>query len=410
MTKVCLLAALSFAALFSTNASAQTIGFSFTGTGSGQTASGTGTLTPGGAATFTGAVRDTMNDPCDQSFQIVISITAANGDLLKVQFDATDGSDSGNTTTIKGTLTPVAGSKGAYANLGGSGNMTLVVTNTATGVSFTSTGSITLAGPLVTKANVFPSGITNVFSDQRTLSPGAWASIFGENMANSTATWNGDFPTALGNVTGTLDSKAIYFWFVSASQINFQVPDGTKTGCVTLTLNTPNGSVSKLIDVQSAQPSFSLLDDKYVAAIIPVPNGSGAYGSGINSYDIAGPVGRFAYKTRPVKRGESLVIYGVGFGPTNPPVAAGKVFPVPGTNVTSARSTFQWNFFIPTGPTTGVPIPVNFVGLVGAGLYQINATIPQNAPLGDVQLKSFLANSNNGPGTQNYPVYITIGQ
>jgi len=396
------LSALTIAAFFSVTAAAQTISFSFTGAGVGATASGSGTLSPGGAATFTAAVRNTNNDNCDQSLQLVIAVALPNGDLLNFLFDATSASQSGNTQTFQGNLLVLSGGKGAYANLGGTGTQTIVATEAATGVTFTTTGSVTLGGPLVTKANIFPSGIANVFSDFSALAPGAWASIFGENLANGTVSWNGDFPTALGNVTGKLDGKDLYFWFVSPTQINFQVPDGTRTGCVTLTLNSPNGTVSKMVEVDAAAPAFSMLDDKYIAAIIPTPNGTGAYGNG--SYDIAGPVGRFPYKTRPVKRGESLVIYGVGFGPTNPAVPAGKPFSG------GAKANLQWNFVLATGQNTGISLPLNFVGEVGAGLFQINTTVPPNAPLGDILLSGFVANVSNGPHTQSYLTLISIGQ
>lgn len=397
------LAILALVAGLSTAASAQTVAFNLTGTASGKTVSGSGTLTPGGATTFTAAVRDSGNDSCDESFQLVLTVNLSNGDALNLLFESTTQSQSGGSQNINGTLLALPGSKGSFANLGGTGTLAIVATqNPNNTLSVTATGSITMGGPVTTKANIFPGGSTNLYSDTIRLSPGSWASIFGENLATTTATWNGDFPTALGNVTGKLDGKDLYFWFVSPGQINFQVPDGTKTGCVALTLNTPNGTVTRPVEVQGASPSFLMLDDKYITAIILTPNGTGAYGGG--TYDIAGPVGRFAYKTRPVKRGESLVVYAEGFGPTNPLVPAGKAFSG------AARSTLTWNFGLSTSPTTGVPLTASFVGLVSAGLYQINLTIPQNAPLGDYPIKAFLQGVTNGPITQDYPTLISIGQ
>jgi uncharacterized protein (TIGR03437 family) len=390
--------------VFVGSAAAQDITFNFTGAGTdgngAPTATASGTLTPGGAATLTFTGRDSKGDNCNDAFQANITVTVASGDTLSTLFIATSQSGSGSTTILDGTLSVTAG-KGAYANLGGKGTLHVSATQNADkSFAFTANGSLTLGGPLVLAANILPAGAGNVFSDSARVSPGAWASIFGTNLANATTTWNGDFPIALGGATATVDGKAVYFWFVSPTQINFQVPDGTKTGCVAFVLNTPNGTVTQQLDVQPASPSFSMLDDKYVAAIILTPNGSGAYGGG--SYDIAGPVGRFSYKTRPAKRGENVVLYGVGFGPTNPVVAAGKPFSG------AARATFNLAVGITTGPNSGIGIPFSFAGLVGAGLFQINITIPPTAPIGDDYIQVFI--QPNGPSTQQYPTYIPISQ
>jgi uncharacterized protein (TIGR03437 family) len=397
-----IVAVLTFAAC----AAAQNITFSFTGSGvdvintNTSTGTGTGTLTPGGAASLSLTSRDSGNDNCNQGFQIEFTVNAANGDSLSFLFNATSFSQAGTTNTIDGTIVVTAG-KGAYANMGGTGTMHTVATDQDQHhFTFTATGSVTLGGALVAKANIFPSGVADVFSDTARVAPGAWASVFGANLANGTTIWNGDFPTTLGNVTATVDGKPVYFWFVSPAQINFQVPDGTKTGCVAFVLNTPNGTVNTQVEVQPASPSFSLLDDKYVAAVILTPNGSGAYGNG--SYDIAGPVGRFPYKTRPARRGENVVLYGVGFGPTNPAVPAGKPFNG------AARATLNIGGAIILPNNNFVGLPISFAGLVGAGLYQINITIPQNAPLGDASL-GFGINPN-GPYTQGFPIYLPIGQ
>src|ERR1700733_13636869 len=69
-------------------------------------------------------------------------------------------------------------------------------------------------------------------------------------------------------------------------------------------------------------PSFNLLDGKHVAGIILRSDGSGAYGGG--AYDIVGPTGTsLGYKTVAAKPGDTLVLFGVGFGPTKPAVPAG---------------------------------------------------------------------------------------
>jgi hypothetical protein len=72
-------------------------------------------------------------------------------------------------------------------------------------------------------------------------------------------------------------------------------------------------------------PSFNLLDTKHVAGIIIRSDSSGAYGGG--TYDIIGPTGSsLGYPTVAAKAGDTVELFGVGFGPTNPPVLAGAAY------------------------------------------------------------------------------------
>lgn len=88
---------------------------------------------------------------------------------------------------------------------------------------------------------------------------------------------------------------------------------------------TPFGVATSTVNLAAYGPSFCLLGDgKHVAGEIPTPNGRGAYGGG--TYDLVGPAGLFAFQTRPVNPGETLILYGVGFGPTIPQVKAGQAF------------------------------------------------------------------------------------
>jgi uncharacterized protein (TIGR03437 family) len=280
-----------------------------------------------------------------------------------------------------------------------------VVLTSSTTFTYTFTGTVTLGGPIVPAPSLTPGGVVPVFSDNSIIQPGSWVSVFGSNMVSTTSTWNGDFPTSLGGVTVSINGKLAYLWFVSPGQINLQVPDDTKTGCVPVVVNAPGGQLTTQVQLAPYGPAFSLLDGKYVAAIILTPNGGGAYGGG--TYDIAGPVGRFPYATRPAKRGENVVLYGVGFGPTNPPVPAGKLFSG------SARTTGNVAMGLVDSQGRPTGLTPSFVGLVSAGLFQLNITIPQNAPTGDALLQAsvgnFQAGPNSGGATSNgVKVYLPI--
>ncbi len=112
---------------------------------------------------------------------------------------------------------------------------------------------------------------------------------------------------------------------VSPGQINLQAPDDTAQGAVSVVVTTGIGSASSTVTLNSVSPAFSLLDSRHIIGIILRSNGTGAYGNG--TYDILGPTGScYGYPTVAAQAGDEVELFGVGFGPTNPAVAAGKPF------------------------------------------------------------------------------------
>jgi uncharacterized protein (TIGR03437 family) len=199
-------------------------------------------------------------------------------------------------------------------------------------------------------------------------------SIFGSNLAAAPTTWNGDFPTSLGDTSVTIDGRAAFLWYVSPSQINLQAPDDTATGTVNVVVTTAAGSVTASVTLGLYGPSFSLLDAKRVAGIILRSNGSRAYGGG--TYDIVGPTGTsLGYSTVAAKAGDILELYGVGFGSTTPAVLAGQA--CSGGAPTSSPVQLSIN---------NVTVTTSFTGITSAGLYQINLTLPAGLGTCDVPL------------------------
>jgi uncharacterized protein (TIGR03437 family) len=224
--------------------------------------------------------------------------------------------------------------------------------------------------------SITPGGIVPIYSKSQTIQPGAWTSIYGNNLATDASTWNADFPLSLLGTTVTIDSRAAYLWYVSPTQINLQAPDDTATGSVSVVVTTPSGTSSSTVTLGRFGPSLSLLDGKHAAAIILRSDGSGAYGGG--TYDIAGPTGTsLGYKTVPARAGDALEFFGVGFGPTNPTVPAGKVF------LGSAPTTNTVQLLI-----NGTAVSPSYSGLTSAGLYQFNAVLPAGPGTGDVSLQA----------------------
>jgi len=115
------------------------------------------------------------------------------------------------------------------------------------------------------------------------------------------------------------------------------------------------------------------------------------------NYTNVGKVGLFPTLsptlTTPAAPGETILLYGTGFGPTTPPIAAGietdKIYNLSPT---------------PTTTVGGIPAHVSFAGLVPpeSQVYQFDVLIPANAPNGDLPL---VVNIN---GTQSYSGLITV--
>jgi len=141
-------------------------------------------------------------------------------------------------------------------------------------------------------------------------------------------------------------------------------------------VRTASGSGASSVTLAPFGPSFFLLDNRHVAGIILRSDGSGTYGGG--SYDIVGPTGTsLGYRTVAAKAGDVIELFGTGFGPTNPAVQAGQAFSgaAPTTNPVTLR-------------IDNVSVTPAFAGLSGAGLYQLNLTVPSGLGTGDVSLQA----------------------
>jgi uncharacterized protein (TIGR03437 family) len=251
---------------------------------------------------------------------------------------------------------------------------------------YTSTLPLTQAtSALVPSINT--NGIGPIYSKATTIQPGSWISIYGTNLVSSLGIWDGSppTPTSLGGASVMINNKPAYLWvavpkaFGTTHQLNVQAPDDTATGTVTVTVtNTSNGTASSTVTLGAVGPSFSVLGDgAHAAAIILTATG----------YDIDGPAGTsLGYPTRPVKAGEFLILYGVGFGPTNPSSPSGQPYsgPLGGAPMTDS-------FTLSIGGVTVPPANILLSALVGQGLYQFNVKVPTGLGTGDLPLSATVA-------------------
>jgi len=234
------------------------------------------------------------------------------------------------------------------------------------------------ATPPPNAPSITSGGIVPVYSTGAAVESGEWVSIYGTNLASTTATWTGNFPPTLGGTSVTIDGKPAYLWFVSPTQINMQIPDDPATGTVAVVVTTAGGSATATVTLAQFAPAFSLIDAHHVAGIITRSDGSGAHGGG--TYDILGPTGTsLGYPTVAAKAGDNIVLFGVGFGPTNPHVPAGQ--PFSGSAPTTNPVTVLFN---------NVSVQPSYSGETSSGLYQLNLTVPPGLGSGDVPLQAMV--------------------
>jgi len=216
-------------------------------------------------------------------------------------------------------------------------------------------------------------GVTNgaSFAVPPRIAPGAIASVFGRNLALDTALGTTlPLPTALAGVTLRVNTVSAPLFFVSPSQLNFQVPwelAGQTQASITVT--TPGGtSDAQAVSLVAFSPGL------FSTSSTGTGQGSILISS---SGEVAAPSGSIrGWPARPVKRGESISIFCTGLGDVATHPASGAPAPSDKPSVTS---------LIPAVTVGDIPSQVTFSGLAPGfvGLYQVNAQVPANAPTGD---------------------------
>jgi uncharacterized protein (TIGR03437 family) len=164
--------------------------------------------------------------------------------------------------------------------------------------------------------------------------------------------------------------------------VNVQVPSNIASGIQLLNVTSPTGaSLAYQVVLNPVEPgllapsNFKINGSQYVVAfddntyVLP----TGAI-SGLNS--------------QPAKPGDTITLYGVGFGAVTPSVPAGQI----AQGLTSLPS-----FNISIG---GVPATVQYAGLAPGfvGLYQFNVVVPSIAATNTAQV-TFSVNGTAGTQT-----------
>jgi uncharacterized protein (TIGR03437 family) len=231
-------------------------------------------------------------------------------------------------------------------------------------ISLSGSGAFLNPQGVVSAASFAPAG--------NPISPGEFIALYGTGLAASTQIASPPYPTALNNVTVTINGINAPIYFVSAGQINCLVPYGTTGATATIVVNN-GGTKSNTVTVPVAATSPGIYSlDKSGTGFGAIEHGVG--GSVINANSPANP-------------GETVVVYLTGLGAVTPAVADG----------TASTGTPLNKTVLPIVYIAGQAATVSFSGLTPGfpGLYQINVTIPMtissagNYPVGILTNNAF---------------------
>ncbi len=217
--------------------------------------------------------------------------------------------------------------------------------------------------PVVTQGGVLSSG-------DYTSSPalGLLVSIFGTALADGNAGAGSlPLPQQLGSTSVIVSGEQLPALYVSDSQINVLIP-------YDLAVNAPHQLIVQRGNAISVPVPIAVFDSQ-PAILATAGNGVGQ--GHIYKVDASGNQ-VLADANSPATAGDTLVIYTVGLGAVNPPVAAGDPAPSNPASQTVAPVTLTIG---------GQQATVAFAGLTpgSAGLYQVNAVVPAGiAPGGQV--------------------------
>jgi uncharacterized protein (TIGR03437 family) len=221
--------------------------------------------------------------------------------------------------------------------------------------------------------------VANAGGYETNIASATWVAIFGTNLSNlpNPYTWqsndfvNSALPTSLQGVSVTINGIAAYVYYLSSGQINVLAPDDSATGMVPVVV-TVAGQPSNTFMVQknAFSPAFLTADNVHIVAQHL-------------DYSLLGPPGLYpgGAATTPAKAGETIILYGVGFGPTNPVAPTGQIVPGGEHLVNPVTMTIG-----------GIAVTPQFAGLSGSGLYQFNVTVPTGVASGDVPVSATIGN------------------
>ena len=243
------------------------------------------------------------------------------------------------------------------SNIAQAGMFQVTVFSPAPGGGTTAGVAFLVANPAISSG-----GLLNSASYSQVISAGELASIFGSNLASSSATFARiPLPTTLANTSVYMNDFAAPLLAVSPEQINLQIPweiAGQQSVAVRVVTNGVT-SAATTVNVSNLGPALLSVNQQ---------------GTGQGSILIAG-TSTIPNAANPVNRTQAISIYCLGLGPVAGKVNSGGANPL---------STAYTTMSSPTVTIGGVAGTVLYSGLAPnlIGLYQVNVQLPLNAPAG----------------------------
>ncbi len=224
-------------------------------------------------------------------------------------------------------------------------------------------------------------GIVNAFNRVAggALSPGTIVESYGSGLASgSGSTGAPPIPLTFNGTQMLVGGLAAPLFYLSTGQLDVQVPAELAPNQQYMAVVSANGALTLPVQIDT----------------VPLEPGVAAYADGHVIAQHADYT--LINATSPAKPGEVIIIYLLGMGPTNPPVASGAAAP---SSEPLARVTAQ-----PTVTVDGQKAGVAFAGLTPgySGLYQIDFTVPSGATSGDLDL--IVSQSGIASNTTKLPV------
>jgi len=346
----------------------------------GATVQGTVTLTPA-PPVVTVPARQIVNP--GQPIQFTVTASDPAGLAVKLGVSGLPPNSSFNPDTGAFNWTPSASQAGLYS-VAFTGTNLALVTGTADVVI-----EVLSSTPVVTSLANAAS-----FADIG-CSPGAVSTLLGTGFvkAGSKSAETSPLPTELIGLSVQANGVALPVFYASENQVNFQCPDSTVGGAVSLVVQSETGASKPLATTtQFATPG------------IYTQNGSG---TGQGAILISG-TSNFAMTptkgipSQPVPQGSSISIYASGLGATSVQVAPGS--PAPSDPLAEVTAPID---VLINGVKAEVTSAVLTPGY--SGLYQVSATVPASAPIGSaIPVQLVVHGAKEAVATSNV-VTIAIG-
>jgi uncharacterized protein (TIGR03437 family) len=201
--------------------------------------------------------------------------------------------------------------------------------------------------------------------------------IYGKNLATTTQVWGGaDFqgnnaPTALGGTTVTVGGKSAFVDYVSPDQVNVQVPSNVATGSQPVIVTTVGGSSNPhSVTVNATQPGL------LSPAAFKINNQQYAVAEFADGFFVL-PPGTGGVAARRAKPGDTIILYGIGFGPVTPDNPAGVIVQA----VSAVNASLNISIGGKTAQVQYAGLTVGFVGLYQFNVVVPDVTVSDNTPL-----------------------------